>query len=239
MSAYLPPPHPVNPAQPPPPPPPNIVVWKNPSLVVKDTPEDQMHPSALAAHWGNNLCCFLLPTVPALKREYEKYQAAVKETIIPHVLSGVLDVIFHTFNTEVAHVKVGDPAKPVLKSIVKMLRTIHIIHPKGDGMGRTNWGTLLPLVLTKYGFGLPLGGKYGTPDAKIAPDFVDMSTAQDSCIDRGAMNFMFSGGYTIDEITDFLWLMQDHGLEARKRGEPTALFQGPASSYHLPVKAVL
>jgi len=84
--------------------------------------------------------------------------------------------------------------KNQLKAIARVVRDLHIMHTFSDGCGRVNIQTLLPAMLLKYGFGLPLGGARG---AKV---------------DKGGQFLMFNGGYTLDEITRWLWITQDFGL---------------------------
>jgi hypothetical protein len=77
-----------------------------------------------------------------------------------------------------------------LKLIAGLIRTLHMLHIFSNGCGRTNIYMLLPALLLRYGFGLPL--------------------AQDSKnVHKWAQHFIFDGGFTDEYIAKYLWIMQE------------------------------
>jgi hypothetical protein len=99
--------------------------------------------------------------------------------------------VFKLFCTEMSQATLR---KHQLRAIARVIRNLHIMHTFSDGCGRVNIQTLLPAMLLKYGFGLPLGGSKGAG------------------VTRMAQYFMFNGGFSLDEITQWLWVTQDFGL---------------------------
>jgi hypothetical protein len=92
-----------------------------------------------------------------------------------------------------------------LKAIARAIRNLHIMHAFSDGCGRINVQTLLPAMLLKYGFGLPFGGAHG------------------SIINKSAQYMLFNGGFSLEEITQYLWVTQDFGMMSLKHGIQTIL----------------
>jgi hypothetical protein len=92
-----------------------------------------------------------------------------------------------------------------LVAIARTIRNLHIMHAFTDGCGRTNVYLLLPAMLLRFGFGLPLGG------------------ANMGSVAAEAQFFMFNGGYSVHEIAEYLWAYQDFGRMALKDGKPTVV----------------
>lgn len=107
------------------------------------------------------------------------------------VLQDAVDSVFKTFHDSMSKAKTRSAQ---LEAIAWTIRTLHMLHTWTDGCGRVNVQTLLPVMLMTYGFGLPLGGRFGKK------------------VDRWAQYMMFNGGYTVEQMARYLFVMQDFGL---------------------------
>ncbi|KAI1178970.1 hypothetical protein F4777DRAFT_42057 [Nemania sp. FL0916] len=92
-----------------------------------------------------------------------------------------------------------------LRAIARAVRDLHVMHAFTNGCGRTNVHTLLPLLLLRYGFGLSLGGEFG------------------GTVSKKAMYMMFNGGYSIEQIAKWLFVVQDFGLKNLAEGKPSCI----------------
>jgi hypothetical protein len=113
-----------------------------------------------------------------------------------------IESVFKMFATDMANAKLR---KDQLKAIARAVRNLHIMHAFSDGCGRVNVQTILPAMLLKYGFGLPFGGEHG------------------QTIQRTAQYMMFNGGFSLDDMTKYLWVTQDFGLQSLAKKKPTII----------------
>lgn len=111
-----------------------------------------------------------------------------------------VDRAFLDFKNDVGK---GTTIKACLMTIAKLIRRLHIIHTYSDGNGRLNVFLLLPALLLHFGFGLPLGGAH--------KDVFNGPTLR-----GGGLFMLFNGGYSLEDISDYLFLSQDKGFKDLK-----------------------
>ena len=99
-----------------------------------------------------------------------------------------------------------------LEAIARAIRRIHMLHIFTDGNKSVNIHLLLPHLLLRYRFGLPIGGKYRHQFNN--PEVLDE---------------LFQGGYTVEEIAQCLWIVQDFGLLSKTHAD-TILYDNKGSS---------
>ncbi|MCJ1479787.1 hypothetical protein MMC13_008473 [Lambiella insularis] len=138
---------------------------------------------------------------PAFVCHFENWSKLFPQTFGP-VLEQGINLVFKTFHDDM-HKAVH--RREQLTAIARAIRSLHVMHAFSDGCGRTNVFLLLPIMLLNYGFGLPLGGQHG------------------AAIEKDAIHMMFNGGYSLDEMTQFLWVSQDFGLINQKEHKRTSI----------------
>lgn len=121
-------------------------------------------------------------------------------------LSSTVDACFQDLKNAI-HIAKSPQAQ--LLAIACLIRRLHILHAFEDGCGRTNVFLLLPALLLRLGFGVPLG-----------------RDKKEDELTKKALYELFNGGYTLEQIAKYLWLAQDFGLDAHRRGEKTAITVG-------------
>ena len=89
-----------------------------------------------------------------------------------------------------------------LQAIARVIRRVHMLNIFTEGNTRVNIHLLLSHLLLKYRFGLPLGGKYRQ----------EFERPQ-------ALDEMFQGGYTVEQIAQFLWIAQDFGRLSNNKAD--------------------
>jgi hypothetical protein len=142
---------------------------------------------------------------PGTNPDY-KFRTFADTKALEDILQQVF-VDYHHGIQDAAASKGPDKWHRQLRAIARLIRNLHIIHGYKDGNGRTNLYIVLPLLLMRHGFGLPLGGN-------------NFST-----LDNNTMNDLFSGGYTVDQMADFLWLAQDFGLMAADKHQTDTILK--------------
>lgn len=111
---------------------------------------------------------------------------------------------FQEFRTQIG---AAQTIRARLTTIARLIRRLHIIHAFKDGCGRTNVFLFLPALLLHFGFGLTLGGQNATH------------------LDRRAIDQLFNGGYSLDEIAKYLLVAQDFGFEDSSKSSVVSLSQ--------------
>lgn len=87
----------------------------------------------------------------------------------------------------------------LLRAIAQAVRALHVMHTFSDGCGRVNVFMLLPAMMLRYGFGVPLGRQLFGRE-----------------LSYGALYALFNGDYSVGTIAQLLHLTQDRGLLAPK-----------------------
>lgn len=136
------------------------------------------------------------------------------------ILQEAVDAVFAYFHDSISQAKTRGQQ---LETIARTIRFLHMLHTWTDGCGRVNVQTLLPAMLMKYGFGLPLGGQFGQQ------------------IDPWAGTWMFNGGYSVQQMAKFLFVMQDYGLKdpehsVIKGQQPATKAEHPVTNAQHPAK---
>lgn len=134
----------------------------------------------------------------------------------PLALRTLVNAIQSIFTTFYMDIEGARYKKEQLTSIARTIRSLHIMHAYGDGNGRLNIFTLLPAMLLGHGFGLPLGG------------------AALGIIRSDALYMLFNGGFSIEEMTRYLWVSQDFGLMPQFKNVPSCLHE---KSSPVPIKS--
>ena len=105
-----------------------------------------------------------------------------------------VDAVFQRFSTAIES---APTQGALLLAIAQAVRALHVMHTFSDGCGRVNVFMLLPAMMLRYGFGVPLGRRFYGKELSW----------------RTIYN-LFNGDYSVGTIAQVLHLTQDKGLLA-------------------------